>query len=368
MQKIVANSFANSLAKKLASKLTDWLIALFVASVLIWFTVTQPIFSFAQQDSAPEIDVKRLERHVSLLTNKYAPRTLDSAQLKKTAKYIANEFIGLGRVEYQTIETLAGNYQNVLLNLGADSKDIFVIGAHYDAENSSHETEGNASGVSALIELARHLSKNAEKLPLRVVLVAYPLSSNQSNRIETTGSYIHAKSLKDSGKEVRLMVSLDSVGIYNSDKQSQKHPYNFMKLFYPEQGNYINLTGRLTDFTEVRQLKRSFKRVSKLPLYSQSIPQNLLQSKSVDHQNYWKMGYAAVLMSDTAELRTKGEPKTERGRSLSKSTAKLEPEKMIDYEKIAMLVQGLYQVVMDSGEPANKPLIAEQRKGLSAEL
>ncbi len=368
MQNIFAKSQTSNLAKRLASKLTDWLIALFVASVLIWFTVTQPIFSFVKEDTAPEVDVKRLERHVRMLTNEYAPRTLDSAQLKKTAKYISNEFIGLGRVRYQYINTLAGNYQNVILNLGADSKEVFVIGAHYDAENSSHDTEGNASGVSALIELARQLSKNAEKLPLRVVLVAYPLSSNQSSRIETTGSYIHAESLKDSGKEVRLMVSLDSVGIYNSDKQSQKHPYNFMKLFYPEQGNYINLTGRLTDFSEVRQLKRSFKRVSKLPLYSQSIPQNLLGSKSVDHQNYWKMGYPAVLMSDTAELRTKNEPKGGKGRSASKSKLKHVPENDIDYEKVAMLVQGLYQVVMDSGEPANKPLIAEQRKGLSAEL
>ncbi len=364
MQNTLATTFAN----RLAIKLTDWLIAFCGASFLIWFTVTQPIFSFAKQYSAPEVDVKRLERHVRLLTNEYAPRTLEGAQLKKTGKYIANEFIGLGRVEYQNIETLAGNYQNVLLNLGADSQEVFVVGAHYDAEDSSQDTEGNASGVSALIELARHLSKNVEKLPLRVVLVAYPLSSNQSDRIESTGSFIHADSLRTSGKDVRLMVSLDSVGIYNSDKQSQKHPYNFMKLFYPEQGDYINLTGRLTDFTEVRQLKRSFKRVSKLPLYSQSVPQNLLGTHSVDHQNYWQMGYPAVLMSDTAELRKRESLKQGKGRSFDALKDKDKPELGIDYEKVAMLVQGLYQVVMDSGTPANKPLIAEQRKDLSADL
>ncbi len=358
------SSLANSLANKLANKLTDWLIALFAASVLIWFAMTQPILSFSKQEQPSVVDVKRLERHVRLLTNEYAPRILDSAQLEKTAKYIANEFIGLGRVEYQNIETLAGDYQNVVLNLGADSKEVFVVGAHYDAGDGSRDTEGNASGVSALIELARHLSKNAEKLPLRAVLVAYPISSNQSDRIETTGSFIHAESLKKSGKDVRLMVSLDSVGVYNSDKQSQKYPYNFMKLFYPEQGDYINLTGRLTDFTEVRQLKRSFKRVSKLPLYSQSVPQDLLGSKSVDHQNYWKMGYPAVLMSDTAELRTKNELKKGKGRSASKLKNRHEPEYDIDYEKIAMLVQGLYQVVMDSGTPMNKTRIAQQRRDI----
>ena len=139
----------NTLANKLAIKLTDWLIAFCVASILIWFTVTQPIFSFAKEEQAPEIDVKRLESHVLLLTNEYAPRTLESANLKKTAKYIANEFIGLGRVEYQNIKTLAGNYQNVLLNLGADSQEVFVVGAHYDAEDRSRDTEGKASGVSA---------------------------------------------------------------------------------------------------------------------------------------------------------------------------------------------------------------------------
>ncbi len=350
----------NSLTNKLVIQLTDWLIALFVASLLIWFMVTQPIFFFAKDVSAPEVDVKRLERHVHMLTNEFSPRTLDSAKLKKTAKYIANEFGGLGRVEYQNIETLAGNYQNVLLNLGADSQDVFVVGAHYDAEDSSVDTEGNASGVSALIELARHLSKNVEKLPLRVILVAYPLSSNQSTLVERTGSFIHADSLRKSGKDVRLMVSLDSVGIYNSEKYSQKHQYNFMKLFYPEQGDYINLSGRLKDIVELRKLKKSFKRVSKLPLYSQSVPQNFLQTNSNDHQNYWQMGFPAVLLSDTAELRKKHQQQATQSRDDVTSSGRNKTDYDIDYKKVAMLVQGLYQVVIDSGTPKNKPQIAQQ--------
>ncbi len=362
-----ANHLGNTFAKRLINTLVDWLIALFIVSILLWFMVTQPIFSFSQVDSVAEVDVKRLERHVRILTGEYAPRTFESKQLNKAAKYIANEFIGLGRVEYQPITTLAGKYKNILLNLGADSDEVFVIGAHYDVESHSQATEDNASGISALIELARHLSRHEEELPLRVILVAYPLSANQPKHIKSMGSFVHAESLKKSGKNVRLMVSLDSVGVYNSEKQSQKYPYHFMTLFYPEQGNYINLTGRLTDVSELRQLKRSFKRVSRLPLYSQSVPQNLLGSKSLDHQNYWKMGYPAVLMSDTAELRKPQLGKQRKGRQ-SVSVMRSTQEYGIDYEKVAMLVQGLYQAVMDAGKPANKPQIAEQGKKLSAGL
>ena len=148
-----------------------------------------------------------------------------------------------------------------------------MIAAHYDAENNSIETEANASGIATLIELARELSLNVNNLGIRVILAAYPLSHNRSSILDDTGSFYHAESLKSSGNDVLLMIYLDSVGRYTEEMGSQKHPYKFMSLLYPEEGNYIHLSSRLEDFKKVRDFKKSFKRASELPLYSQNLPE-----------------------------------------------------------------------------------------------
>ena len=338
---------SSSFTNKLITNLSDWLFALFGASLLIWFAVTQPVYSTNKALNPLNVDLKKLQRHVKLLIDGYGPRTIEYGNLNNTAAYIYNEFERLGNVEYQNVTTLVGQYKNVVLQLGRNTNEVFIIGAHYDAENDFLDTEGNASGVATLIELARQLSLSSDKLSIQVILVAYPLSNNQVNRDENTGSYYHAAELKASGKKVRLMVSLDSVGHFNESLGSQKHPYKLMQLFYPDKGNYINLNGRLQDFREIRHLKKSFSEASALPLYSQNLPESFGNAQSIDHRNYWRQGFPAVLISDTHKYRNTG--------------SNLKIKERLDYEKMAMLVQGLYQVVMDTVSNIHNTQVAQQK-------
>lgn len=325
----------NSLIKELTIKLTDWLIALCGVSFVIWFGITQPVFSNNHNVDLPTIDNERLKQHVHQLTGVFAPRTIEYDNLMHAGNYIFSEFNKLGNTQYQKLHSLTGKYSNVILQLGPDSKEMFVIGAHFDAKNSSLDTEGNASGVATLIELARYLSKNEDKLPIRVQLVAYPLSQSNSISIVNMGSFYHADSLLKSGKTVKLMVSLDSVGCFNDESGSQQHPYNFMNLLYPDKGNYISLVSRLQDYSQLRALKKSFVGASSLPLYSFNTPQNFSSLGSSDHRNFWRKGFPAILITDTAEYR--------------KANANgVRISRQLDYHKMAMLVQGLYQVVMES--------------------
>lgn len=317
-------------------QVSDWLIALVLVSLMIWFAFTQPVFFIPQNYTPqPSVSQNNLKQHVSQLSQIYAPRTISYNNLANTARYIHKSFANFGKTQYQPYWTLNGQFNNVILQIGPETDEIFVIGAHYDAEDNSLDTEGNASGVATLIELARHLALNADKLSIQVQLVAYPLSQGQSIRKFEMGSYNHANALRQSNKKVKMMISLDSVGRFSSEQGSQKHPFSFMQFLYPNKGDYISLIGRFQDYSEIRHVKNSFVSASSLPLHSFNAPENFPKISSSDHHHYWQQGYPALLVTDTAEYR-------------NISNDALEVTDRLDYERMALLVQGLYQVVMDS--------------------
>ncbi len=328
----------HSFAIKTRNLLTDWLIAFIGIVLILWLALILPPFliSTTNIDATPiNINQYNLKNHVEVLSNYYAPRTIEFGTLNATGSYIYSEFSRFGKAQYQPYRTLSAEYKNVLLKLGPDTEEILVIGAHYDAKSGSLDIDGNASGVAALIELAHQLSVNEDQLSIGVQLVAYPLSQKKSVTIENMGSYHHASLLMEANKSVKLMLSLDGVGMFTNENGSQKYPNALLSYVYPDKGNYISLVGRLQDYSEILQLKKSFKQVSALPLYSFSLPASYSATSSIDHLNYQRHGFPAMVITDTSEYRA------------IKMDKKAVVERL-DFEKIAMLVQGLYQVVMDN--------------------
>ncbi len=325
----------NPINSGLVDKLIDWLLILLGVTMVLWFLIRLPVFSSMNNNQqAPLVSIDNLKSHVETLVQDYSPRTLEYGNLNITAHYIHQELGNFGEVYYQPYWTLAGRLSNVIISFGPDTEEVFVIGAHYDAESDSLDIEGNASGVATLIELARHLSENESKLAIKVSIVAYPLSQKHKSNIDNMGSYNHAKLLKSQNKKVKLMVSLDGVGHFNDNSKSQKYPYHFMQLFYPSKGDYISLITRLQDYSVVRKFKQSFASSSELSLYSFVAPQEFSPTQSLDHINYQKTGFPAILISDTGNFR--------------EAIPDTDIIQLLDYVKMSMLVKGLYRVIMDS--------------------
>jgi len=343
--------------KNLIHRITDWLVVFLGVVLILWFAFTVPIFSWSHNKQiSTDISLVILKSHVSALIHDFAPRTIEYGNLNITAHYIYDQLKRFGNVKYQPYSTLGGRFSNVELKLGPDTKEVFVIGAHYDAENDSLDVDGNASGIATLIELAHQLSKSEEKLPIRVILVAYPLSQGYSAIRENMGSYNHAKYLVKANKQVRLMLSLDGVGSFNDAEKSQNYPYKFLNYIYPDKGDYIGVIARLQDYQRVRAMKKSFVSASELPLYSFNVPESFSLTSSQDHLNYQRLGFPAVLITDTAKYRDKNlqiDDVVER----------------LDYKKMALLIKGLYQVVMDAEAPQNDTeMLVDQRYGRNTPL
>ena len=76
-----------------------------------------------------------------------------------------------------------------------------------------------------------------------------------------------------------------------------------MKLFYPTQGNFIAVVGKLNQPMVVRRVKAAMQASSLLPVYSINAPRSVPGIDFSDHRNYWEVGYDAVMLTDTAFYR-----------------------------------------------------------------
>lgn len=326
--------------------ITEWFIVLFITSFLIWFVLTGPVLPSFKPSDFESADIHNLQQHVLSLTN--TPRMAEFDNLRPPARYIHKHFSKYGKARYQPFKTAIGLVNNVIIEFGAETKEVLIIGAHYDALDGMPGADGNASGVAGLIELARLLSKQQD-LPIRVQLAAYALSEGQYFGTKDMGSFRHAQQLRKKHKQVVMMMSLDSIGYFSDQPESQNYPHEFMRLFYPNSGNYIRITGRLQDIMAVRKIKKSFTKTN-LAVRSLNAPEIIDLVSTSDNTSYWDQGYSAVLISDTAA-----------DRNPAYHTVK-DTAEHLDYKRMAMVVQGVGQAVLDITNSFKQPniVVAQQ--------
>jgi hypothetical protein len=87
-------------------------------------------------------------------------------------------------------------------------KEIIVVGAHYDSLPGSSGANDNASGVAALVALARAFAGDPQGRTIR--FVAFANGADALN--DATGSLVYANRCRARGETVVAMLSLDSLG------------------------------------------------------------------------------------------------------------------------------------------------------------
>ena len=141
-------------------------------------------------------------------------------------------------------------------------------------------------------------------------------------------------SLQQQGVDVRAMFSLEMIGYSSDAPGSQAFPASFLGAFYPSQGNFISVVGTFGEGLLVRRVKAAMRSASPLPVYSINSPSLVPGVDFSDQLNYWKAGYDAVMITDTAFYRNK-----------NYHTIYDTPEKL-DYRRMTMVVEGVYGVVL----------------------
>jgi hypothetical protein len=303
--------------------------------VALCLYVTQPLIGGANITAPTSVDSTTLETHVRALSQSFVPRDESHPEnLDRCAAYIRREFERANaRVSEQPYTVDGKTYRNVIAHFGPETKEMVVVGAHYDTAGPLPGADDNASGVAGLMELARLLGNR--QLPMSVELVAYTLEEPPFFRSEHMGSAMHAKALKREGAVVRVMFSLEMIGYFSDARDSQHFPISAFSLFYPTEGNFISVVGKIDDGMLVRRIKKAMTGATILPVYSINAPRQIPGVDLSDHMSYWRAGYPAVMITDTAFYRNANY------HTLDDTAERL------DYRRMGQAVEGVYAAVID---------------------
>lgn len=301
---------------------------------VLCFWITQPLIFTPKIEAVSQFNAEKLRKHVEKISTEFYPRSQPNlSNLNKTADYIKSEFEKSGgKVSEQKYRLEGREFRNIIVSFDSESDERIVIGAHYDSCEDTIGADDNASGVAGLIELAYQLGK--EKPSKQIELVAYTLEEPPYFSTTGMGSYVHAKSLKDNNVKISLMISLEMIGYFSEEENSQDFPASILKLFYPSKGNFILIVGNFINVLTVRRVKAAFQSASDLPVYSSNVPKIIPGVDFSDHRNYWIFGYDAIMITDTAFYRNK-----------NYHTTADTPEKL-DYIKMAKVVDGVCKFIM----------------------
>ncbi|TAA47447.1 M28 family peptidase [Corallincola spongiicola] len=303
--------------------------------VLAIFFVYQPVFGSYSGEYTPQVQSQRLQSHVIKLSEEIKDRSYYTEGLADAADYVQEQFSTFSQdVSVQRFVVDEVEYRNVIVRFGPHDQQlpVIVVGAHFDAYSSLPGADDNASGTAGLIELGRLLSQH-ESFSYPVELVAYTLEEPPYFRTQEMGSYHHAESLHAQGIDVDLMISLEMIGYFSDEEGSQSYPLPLFEWIYPTKGNYIGVIGRFSDVLELREVKGEMLNATPLAVHSMLAPEMFPEIDYSDHLNYWQFDYPALMVTDTAFYRN-------RAYHTSRDTWQ-----RLDYERMAMVVDGVYNVV-----------------------
>ena len=258
------------------------------------------------QPTAAAPDVReRLAAIVRTLAETIGPRSYrDTASLAAAADFITQSFqVGGYTVTFQPYEVKGQTYRNIIAERrGTEEPDrVLIVGAHYDTVEGTPGADDNASGVAVLLELARLHAETRFRKTVR--FVAFTLEEPPFFRSRQMGSRVYARSLKERGIRVEAMVCLEMVGYYSQEKGSQSFPFFWLRWRYPTTGNFITVVSNSASEPLQMHVRDALKANMALPVETFTGLWWIPGVDLSDHGSFWKEGYPAVMLTDTAFYR-----------------------------------------------------------------
>ena len=275
-----------------------------------------------------EVSQERLEAHVVKLAGELGERNVFIPQaLHDAADYIATEWREQGYdvipYPYRVRDVDCANLE--ITRRGRLDK-FLLIGAHYDSVIGSPGANDNGSGVAALLELSRLFARLTPDISVR--FVAFVNEEPPFFMWKQMGSLVYAKMARKRGDNIRLMVSLETMGYFRSEPGSQRYPPLF-RAFHPDRGDFIAFVSNLRSRRLMRRTAAAFRAYSDFPLEQTATLALVPGVAWSDHFSFWRQRYRAFMVTDTAFYRYP-----------YYHTANDTPEKL-DYAALAQVTGGL---------------------------
>ena len=266
-------------------------------------------------------DLSPLVDRVAELSRRIGSRSVyEYGKLEEAKEYIAGTIRSQGGVpEFQRYAYNGKTYSNIVVTRpgGKEADTWIVVGAHYDTVLGTPGADDNGSAVAVLLEVARILGEET------------------FDRSEFMGSFVFAREARHRGQDIRAMICLEMLGFFGDEKGKQSFPLPLMNLFYPSTPDFIAVVGNITSRKLVGTVGKILGGNSPVPVETLSAPSLVPGIDFSDHRSFWKMGYPAVMVTDTAFYRNPYYHTS--GDTLEK----------LDFRRMAQLVPGLVAVVRE---------------------
>ena len=246
-----------------------------------------------------------LQHVVGRLAGDIGTRTYrDYDQLEAAADYISEQFASFGYQVTRQPFVFGGNtYHNIIAERTGNSlpEALLIVGAHYDSVSTTPGADDNASGIAGVLGLARALA--GTQLARTVRFVAFALEEWPVYRSRNMASYHYAQSLKEKNEKVEGMICLEMIGYFCDREGCQRYPFPFMNKVFPKAGNFISMVGNMKSKSFTERMAKSFRQGTDLPVVTLNAPAIVIGIDFSDHWSFNKLGYRALMVTDTAFYR-----------------------------------------------------------------
>lgn len=172
-------------------------------------------------------------------------------------------------------------------------------------------------------------------------LIAFSTEEDPFFGTETMGSYIYAKKAYEKKEDIKVMLSLDSIGIYKDTPGSQRLPFPY-SLFYPDRGNFLAFIGNFPSRKYMIEATRGFKKGSSFSIKAGVVPESAEGAAWSDHSSFWKFGYPGIQVTDTGGFRS------------PYHTTREDTMEKINFDALSRIVVGMYGATLDLTQKADQ--------------
>ena len=245
-----------------------------------------------------------LHHHIHHLAADIGERSLHCpGSLERSAGYIHSHLescnYSVREIPYPVEDQTVANIEAHLPGSDPQLHEL-VIGAHYDTVPGCPGANDNGSGVAALLEIARALAADRPQRGLR--LVAFVNEEPPFFRTELMGSRVYARQLAEAGVPLIGAIVLETIGYYDATPGSQDYPPLFQYL-YPDRGDFIGFVANRRSRPFMMQAFEAFRETSAFPAEHVAAPAVVPGVDWSDHASFWRHGYPALMLTDTAPYR-----------------------------------------------------------------
>lgn len=239
----------------------------------------------------PKVSRQKLLAHIQALNY----RRYTEAERDRTRAYLIKSLKQHGwKPELQRFE---GGVNIFAQRRGTNAKaGSILVGAHYDTVSVSPGADDNATGVAVVLEVARILGSRPTPRTLQLAL----FDREEEGLLGSRAFVADKKHLEN----LQGAIVMDMIGFACHTAGCQKYPQGLPIVPPSDKGDFLAVVGDMEHATLLDAFQSSGQEIPLLtlpvPLKGMLMPDTLRS----DHAPFWYRENGAVLLTDTANLRT----------------------------------------------------------------